>query len=127
MQRDETVYSLTHDWVKWLHTKKFFAPAQPKNILEMLQQNSGGGECPDARLSEELSAFNSAFWLHAEDEKNILPFLFVYADIRPKPAKTIAGELGFGRQYFYEKAHDTAKAILKTQRNILFDRQFNDK
>jgi len=121
MTRNETVYNLASEWVVWLDSKKFFGQAPSQNILSLLMKlGSRKFVDPDGCLSQEMSAFNTAF--HAQSSDHQIPFIVVYCELKTKPIKAIAYDLGIERATFYNRAHTAANSIGRLTRVILEDR-----
>lgn len=106
---------LASDWMNWYRSKRFFAPPGQKNILAQFMP-SKIKDAPDAELSQELHAFNLA--LTAQEDQNLVPFIVVYCDYRPKPVKWIAHELGISRETFYTRAHKTAEHLVTMTKRL---------
>ena len=113
--KNEQAYALAQDWLRWNHSKRFYAPADVKNTLAQFMP-SPSRDAPNAPLSPELYAFNLA--VNSQDEKNLVPFIVVYCDHRPKPVKWIAHELGISRDTFYVRAHKTADLLVSITKRL---------
>lgn len=122
--RNEVVYQLAQEWLVWLNSRRFLGQPLQKNILVMLaEKNKTKKGPPDGPMSAEMAAFNLA--VNAlTDAGHLVPFITVYCDFRMKPIKTLAGELGIGRDTFYERAHETAQSLYrKTQELVVLNAQ----
>lgn len=117
MARNERVYNLAQDWIRWLDTRRFFGRPEQKNILgRLIEKPRPSRGVPDAKLCADLSAFNRA--VTSLEPAQFVPFVVVYCDYRPKPITEIAEELGIGRNQFYERAHAAADHVAKVARKI---------
>ncbi len=106
MARNERVYNLAQDWREWLRTRRFLCKPEQKGILARLIPDSrpSRGE-PDGAMIAEMSAFNTS--VTSLEPGKLVPFVWVYCEYRPKPAKTVAAEMNINRKTFYDRA-DTA-------------------
>lgn len=116
--RNEQVYQMAQEWLIWLNSRKFLGQPPQKNILVALaEKNMSKGMPPDAIMSAELAAFNIA--VNTLDNGSLIPFITVYCDFKTKPVKTLAIDLGIGRDQFYERAHKAALNVIKTSRYLV--------
>lgn len=110
--RNEVVYQMAQDWIYWLDTRRFLGEPPQKNILALMMQDKGDckpkGE-PDGPVSAEIAAFNMA--VSCLELGRFVPFIVVYCDYKPQPIKTMAHDLGIGRDQFYERAHSAASEV----------------
>lgn len=116
--RNEQVYQMAQEWLIWLNSRKFLGQPPQKNILlELAERNKVSKGAPDGIMSSEIAAFNLA--VNALDAGSLIPFITVYCDYKPKPIKTLAIDLGIGRDQFYERAHKAALNVIKTSRELV--------
>jgi len=109
-KRNEVVYQLAQDWLIWLNSRRFLGDPPQKNILAaMMERNKMRKDAPNGPMSAEIAAFNLA--VNALNAGQLIPFIAVYCDFRPKPIKTMADELGIQSPAFYERAHDVASKV----------------
>lgn len=110
MARVERAYNMAQDWVLWLDTRRFYAPAEKKNILARLQGGDTSRGEPDARCMAEMVAFNLA--LTSLPMNLFVPFVAVYCHHKPDPIKVMAHEQKVSASKFYERAHRAAHQAL---------------
>lgn len=102
------IHELLDRWQSWLFTRRFYAPPLPKNILDLMQNNTkvSKGE-PNGRNDALCAAFNLVMTNAPDHER--LPFVYVYLkEYRPSPIKTLAHEMGIDRDTVYQRAHESA-------------------
>ncbi|MFA7239364.1 MAG: hypothetical protein WC091_04570 [Sulfuricellaceae bacterium] len=118
MTRNEQVYTLAQDWVRWIDMRRFVGePAQRNFLAQMVgEQPESSGE-PCIPLNPEMIAFNIA--VSSLPIGLFVPFVVVYCDYRPKPVKTLADGIGIERCQFYERAHLAANQAARTTRQLM--------
>lgn len=116
-QRNEAVYQIAQDWIRWLDTRKFMGPPIQKNILAQFMPGKVGRQ-PNGPMSAKLNAFNLA--VMSMDIGDFVPFLVVYCDVNTgRPIKALADDLGIGREAFYSRAHSSASRLIKTMHMLM--------
>lgn len=114
--RNEYVYNLALDWVRWLDTRRFFGPPEQKNILARLQGGGKSGGEPDGVMSAEVAAFNLA--VCGLEIGYFIPFIAIYCEYRPKPVKVMAYELGIQPPAFYDRAEKAAADVRRVTQKL---------
>jgi hypothetical protein len=107
--RNEAAYQMAQEWVKWLDSRRFLGPPLQRNILAQFMPSKTGRE-PNGPMSAELNAFNLA--VSSLDVGEFVPFVVIYCEIKIKPIKAIAADMGIGRDTFYERAHCAASKCI---------------
>jgi hypothetical protein len=107
--RNEAAYQMAQDWVKWLDSRRFLGPPLQRNILAQFMPSKTGRE-PNGPMSAELNAFNLA--VSSLDIGEFVPFVVIYCEIKIKPIKAIAADMGIGRDTFYDRAHCAASKCI---------------
>ena len=104
----QELHALCEQWREWCRTRHFFIAPGAKNILARMQPHKVG-QPPDACLSDDISWFNMA--IHAlADMDGEDPDCFVkYYWFRLKNIKKVAGDMGIGRQTFYDRRNRFAE------------------
>lgn len=102
---NQELHALCLQWAYWCHTRKYFAPPVPQNILAQMQPRTRSPREPDGPLDPDLAFFNMAVHGLAEEESEdaICFSLYYFHGIRP--VKLLADKLGIGRQTFYDRMH----------------------
>lgn len=120
MARNEQVYELAQEWIRWLDSRRFLGEPAQKNILAMLMKDENRrparGE-PDGPMSAEMAAFNLA--VSSLPVGQFVPFVVRYCGYKPKPIKTIAYELGIQPPAFYERADNAALHVHSLMRKLV--------
>lgn len=119
MARNEQVFQMAQDWVKWLDTRRFYCKPEQQNILaQFMARNASKGE-PNADNSPALTAFNLA--VTDLPKELFLPFVVVYCEIRPdnKPIKWLSHELGITPSNYYGRAHKAADQVQRITRSLV--------
>jgi hypothetical protein len=107
--RNEAAYQMAQEWVKWLDSRRFLGPPLQRNILAQFMPSKTGRE-PNGPMSAELNAFNLA--VSSLDVGEFVPFVVIYCEIKIKPIKAIAADMGICRDTFYERAHCAASKCI---------------
>ncbi|MCT9125397.1 hypothetical protein [Cupriavidus gilardii] len=105
-------------WAYWCHTRKYFAPPVPQNILAQMQPRTRAPKEPDGPLDPDLAFLNMAVHGLADEEpaEAICFSLYYFHGIRP--VKTIAGAMGIGTRTFYDRLHRFARRAHKLAATI---------
>jgi hypothetical protein len=112
---------LISNWVYWLSTRRFYAPALPLNILAILQKDDRPSrEPPNAFNDAMCAAFNLIIeGAIQKDPQHALPFLYVYLkDYRPGPVKELAYALKIDADTVYFRAHKVAPVYLDKAKEL---------
>ena len=124
-QRNEAVYAIAQDWIRWLDTRKFMGPPEQRNILAQFIASRRATREPNGPMSAWLNAFNLA--ITSLEIGQFVPFVVVYCELKEKPIKALSDELGIGRDAFYERAHASAGRVMKMTRQLVeMNKQMQD-
>lgn len=110
-------FDLAQEWLPWLESRKFLAPAPVMGVLGRLLHVSSGRK-PNASMSAEMAAFHLA--VVSLEKEYLIPFLDVYVQSFSMPVKSLLEEVGLkDRSAFYSRAHKAAGDIVKTTDRLI--------
>lgn len=115
---DKELHEKCLEWAHWCHTRKYFAPPVPQNILAQFQAKKRATKEPDGPLSAYLAFLNMAIHgLHDQfPEEGICFNLYYFYQFRP--VKAIWRALDIGERTFYDRLHRFARRALKLSKTI---------
>lgn len=116
IRRNEEAQILASNWVRWIRTRKYLAPALPPNILSVLMGGSGSGKEPDGPMSPDMPYFNKALTIMIHDKEAaplLVPFLIVYCDADQTPIKRVASDAGRSRKQYTSIANKGAHEVMR--------------
>lgn len=122
MARNERAFNLAQTWIGWLDTRRFFAPPEQKNILARMMQDMPSRGAPNGELSADIFAFNLC--VVSLPVEQLVPFIVVYCQYKPRPIKVMSHELGVSAPTFYRNAHEAAMLVLSnTDKLVMLNMQ----
>lgn len=115
---DQELSARCHDWAHWCHTRKYFAPPVPQNILAQFQPRRRPAREPDGPLDPDLAFLNMAIHSLAEEfpEESLCFSLYYFHQF--SPVKSIWRALEIGERTFYDRIHRFARRALKASARI---------
>jgi hypothetical protein len=97
------LYSLQYGY--WCHTRKYFAPPVPQNILAQFLPWDRVPTEPDGPMDADMPFFNMAIHSLADEQPEEAMCFTLYYFHRYRPVKKIAATLGIGTRTFYDRMH----------------------
>lgn len=115
--------AMCRDWAAWCRTRRYFGPPPlPPGVLGKLTKKgtgraSSGG--PDAKLSPELAALNTAIVAQPyETPRRVFELHYLH---NVGNIKTAAGALGISRATWYRQLREFRLEVFRAHHRILVD------
>lgn len=115
---DQELRAFCGEWAYWCHSKRYFAPPVPPNILARFQKSRTSPKEPDGPLSADMAYFNMAIHGLAEQEPDDAICFTLFYFYRFRPIKVLAAELKIGHRTFYDRMDRFARRAQKLAATI---------
>jgi len=100
---DQELHSHCLNWAHWCHTRRYFAPPLPKNILARMQPADRVATEPDGPMDPDMSFFNMAVHALAADEPEEAACFTLFYYHQMRNIKAVAAQMNIGRRTFYDR------------------------